>query len=318
MKKKLIWAGVVLAAALLCGGVLLLAAPQSPQQPRASVPQTGRPVSARSSTTPAASITPVAGTPTATPATIVVSTPTTVTVTTSITPSPILNGVNLPRLGATGTQSTIHGVMHDDGKNGDAVAGDGLYTLQVRFNEPTAGLLQLQVSAAFGGLLKRVTSALTTIQIWSSFVDASSNTRLLLPPLGTPTTVVTDSVAPARTLLSVQRQTETVLGITIYRVSPGTTLQAWFTTNVDVNNILLNTTTFRYITLSDGLPALVLSSPVPSSYLMVGGPVDFIYIMSPGGDRVVSITPGQESQPADFGFDNAQTMINIASAVIFQ
>jgi len=110
---------------------------------------------------------PTVGTPSATPATIVVNTPTVVTVTVAITPTPISNGVNLLRLGATGTQPTILGVMYDDGKNGDAVAGDGVYTLQVPFNEPTAGQIQVQVSAAFQGRLQRVLSGVLSLQVWN-------------------------------------------------------------------------------------------------------------------------------------------------------
>jgi hypothetical protein len=100
------------------------------------------------------------------PTIVTVSKLTPVTITVSITnPSPITNSVNLIRIAAAGTQSTILGVMHDDGKNNDAVAGDGVYTLQVPFNEPNAGQIQLQVSAAFQGLLKRVTSLPLTITV---------------------------------------------------------------------------------------------------------------------------------------------------------
>ena len=132
--------------------------------------------------------TPVVGTPTATPVMIVVNTPTTVTVTASITPAPILNGVNLLRVGATGTQSTILGVMHDDGKNGDAVAGDGTYTLQVPINEATAGQIKLQVSAAFRALMMRAVSPTLIIHVtkdftsWLAYTDESSGLTLRLPP----------------------------------------------------------------------------------------------------------------------------------------
>jgi hypothetical protein len=109
--------------------------------------------------------TPTFGTPTAAPALITVNTSTIVTVTVVISPAPLPNGVNLLRLGATGTQPTILGVMHDDGKNGDAVAGDGIYTLQVLFNEPATGQIRLQVSAAFKGSLKRTLSSLFQIEV---------------------------------------------------------------------------------------------------------------------------------------------------------
>lgn len=121
-----------------------------------------------------AAVSPTVGSPSATPSTIVINTPTTVTVTVAITPAPILNGVNLLRIRSTGAQPTILGVMHDDGKNGDAVAADGVYTLRIPFNEPTAGPMQLQVSAAFQGLLKRVTSNLFTIAVWTDVAPTNS------------------------------------------------------------------------------------------------------------------------------------------------
>lgn len=104
---------------------------------------------------------PVIGVPTALPSTLAVNTLTTVTITVPIPdPTVIPGSINLLRLGAGRTQQpTILGVMHDDGQNGDAVAGDHIYTLQVSFNEPSATQIQLQVSAAFRGFLRRVLSA---------------------------------------------------------------------------------------------------------------------------------------------------------------
>ncbi|PWU12007.1 MAG: hypothetical protein C5B51_01640 [Terriglobia bacterium] len=72
------------------------------------------------------------------------------------------------------------GVMHDDGLNADAVAGDGVYTLQVSFNESAAGQIQLQVSAAFQGMLKRVFSPLGSLMTWNRYSD--SVISLIYPP----------------------------------------------------------------------------------------------------------------------------------------
>ena len=167
---------------MLIGGVWLIAAPRATQQPQASPPQVRQALPGRPAAAAATSTTPIVGTPTATPATIVVNTPTLATVTASITPAPISNGANLLRLGATGTQSTIIGVMHDDGKNGDLVAGDGIYTFQVPFNEATAGQIQLQVSAAFQGQLKRITSNPITLRVWGVLFDPVTGLRSLYPP----------------------------------------------------------------------------------------------------------------------------------------
>lgn len=117
--------------------------------------------------TPAAAA-PVMGTPFALPTAIAVQTTSTVTVTIPIPgPSVVGNGVNLLRLGSAGTQPTVMGVMHDDGLNGDAVAGDHIYTLQVSFDQSSTGEIQLEVSAAFVGQLKRVISPPINVAITS-------------------------------------------------------------------------------------------------------------------------------------------------------
>jgi hypothetical protein len=134
---------------------------------------------------PAATSIPTVGALTATPAIITVSTPATVTFTVSLTdPTLTPGGVNLLRLSATGAQSTILGVMHDDGLKGDAVAGDHVYTLQVPFSEATAGQVQLQVSAAFKGQLKRVLSPIAVVQIGSVLSVSGPVVYSLTIPVG--------------------------------------------------------------------------------------------------------------------------------------
>jgi hypothetical protein len=135
---------------------------------------------------------PTIGVPTTTPSLIIANTPTTVTVTVQISgASPIPGGVNLLRLGASATQTTILGVMHDDGKNGDAVAGDGIYTLQVPFSEPTTGDLNLQVSAAFHTTLRRTNSQAIQLPVFGMLGDTTSGFTVLYPPGLTNTTTST-------------------------------------------------------------------------------------------------------------------------------
>jgi hypothetical protein len=181
MKAKLIFFGFA-AIAVILGEVWLIAAPQAPEQ-RPSIPAQARQViPAHPSATRATSITPSVGAPNATPNLVIVSTPTTVTVAAQISAAPLAGGVNLLRLGATGTQPTILGVMHDDGLNGDATAGDGTYTLQVPFNESTAGHIQLQVSAAFPGMLRRVVSGTSAIPVYGVHSDSAVGITVEYPP----------------------------------------------------------------------------------------------------------------------------------------
>jgi hypothetical protein len=62
--------------------------------------------------------------------------------------------VNLQRLNDAGAAVAVLGALHDDGANGDAVAGDHVYTLDVQFTESGAG-----AAARVGGLQGPVEAA---------------------------------------------------------------------------------------------------------------------------------------------------------------
>jgi RHS repeat-associated protein len=113
--------------------------------------------------------TPTVGTPVAQPSTIVVNQTTLVTVTSQITaPSsnPVVPGsVKLERVDSRGKVLATLGTMVDNGTQGDAVAGDGIFTLRVTFTEPTPGTVRLQVSATFRAGGQRVTSAVALIPV---------------------------------------------------------------------------------------------------------------------------------------------------------
>lgn len=101
---------------------------------------------------------PALGVVSATPMTAVIGTSTQVTVTASITDTLLIPGsVNLLQLNPDGSV-TILGALHDDGLNGDAFGGDKLFTLVIDMNMASAGEVELQVSAAFKGVLQRVKS----------------------------------------------------------------------------------------------------------------------------------------------------------------
>jgi hypothetical protein len=163
MKRSLIIL-IAIAAVLIGGGILLVAAH------RVGEPK-NLPQSTQQSTT-----TPNVGTPVATPSIIAVNASTTVTVTVQIAePTLIPGSVNLLLLGATGTQPTILGVMQN--------AGNGTFSLQSIFDQATPGQLQLQVSAAFRGQLRRVVSQITTVAAWSALADTTSGFQTLYPPV---------------------------------------------------------------------------------------------------------------------------------------
>jgi hypothetical protein len=121
---------------------------------------------------------PSIGAVTATPMTAEIGTQTSVSVTASITdPSLIPGGVNLLQVNANGS-AVILGRMHDDGLNGDAFGNDLVFTLVVTLNAPAAGPIQLQVSAAFNGVLQRVKSPVINVFFQPANAPQQSMTAL--------------------------------------------------------------------------------------------------------------------------------------------
>lgn len=118
--------------------------------------------------------------PAVSPAALTVGEAAAVSATTRITSdaaNPVIaTGVNLLRVDATGKVLATLGTMRDDGSAGDAIAGDGMFTLQFVANEPTANEVRLRVSAAFKGLLRRILSDQTilAVQVAGGLPGASS------------------------------------------------------------------------------------------------------------------------------------------------
>jgi len=162
---KRISVGIVIVALFAFTTLWLLAQTQRGQQPMSNQPQL------RNQTFPSAvgnssgasigtlagqshSITQVAATPN------VISTNATASVTVSAViadPTVIPNSVNLLRLNGGGNQPPILGQLHGD-QNGN-------YSIQVAFDEATAGQISLQISAAFRGDLKRTLSNIITVGV---------------------------------------------------------------------------------------------------------------------------------------------------------
>ena len=73
----------------------------------------------------------------------------------------------------------VLGLLRDDGVNGDAVAGDGTFTLRATIFEQTPGPVTLRVSAAFRGSMVRALSAPLTVQHHRR--DRAPASRILAP-----------------------------------------------------------------------------------------------------------------------------------------
>jgi hypothetical protein len=98
--------------------------------------------------------------PTVSPTSIPVSTQTVVTISAQVAdPSLIPASVNVQRLDSTAKTFSVLSSLYDDGTHGDKTKGDGIFTVALPFNEPSAFPVVMRVSAAFQGKLTRVFSS---------------------------------------------------------------------------------------------------------------------------------------------------------------
>ncbi|MFZ4698474.1 MAG: Ig-like domain-containing protein [Candidatus Methylumidiphilus sp.] len=114
---------------------------------------------------------PTVGAPQSNPSALVAGQSAEVTVTSQISrlasdPAVTAGGVYLQRLTALNVVLDNLGVMRDDGVNGDAKAGDGIYSLRFTLKETDPGELRMRVSVAFKGVVRRTLSgsALVAVQ----------------------------------------------------------------------------------------------------------------------------------------------------------
>jgi hypothetical protein len=103
------------------------------------------------------------GTPSALPAVVAVGSPTPVSITIALPDAAVVPGsVNLVRLNPP---TQIIAQLRDDGQGGDAVAGDKIYSARITLLESVPTTVQLQVSVAFRGLLRRTVSPVFNVAV---------------------------------------------------------------------------------------------------------------------------------------------------------
>src|SRR5262249_12618284 len=139
------------------------------------------------------------------------------------------------------------------------------------------------------------------------FVDSTMGLAIIPPNIGIATAIETstDSSSPGFDVKVFSGTSNTfapVLGVEVFANTAHDNLETWFKHNIDSSGILLTSKTFKLVQLSGGRSALLLSGPVPAEYLNVGGPVQFEYLISPSGDKIVAITEMQDHQLGEFGF----------------
>lgn len=281
---------------------------------------------ATTSSTPeaASSPSPTIGVITATPDVVPAATPMTVNISIPITDATLVAGsVNLLRVGPAGTQPTILGQFYDDGTHGDSTAGDHLYTAQVAFNEPTVGQVQLQASAAFKGVLKRVLSPIYTISVWQKYSGSGSSPVTFAYPAfpGIPFSIDFNSDGTVVFNVQTKDREYTLPAFTISTGGSGTVvpLSDWFSLNVDSSGLLINAGVYSDRTFADGTRILLQTGDPPVDW--TGGPVAQAYVMSADHAHLAIVQVSQDNPLRDYGMTSAQiadTIEEIIQTIRFQ
>jgi hypothetical protein len=257
-----------------------------------------------------ASPAPTIGAATAVPTVIPVNTPTIVTVTSIIAdPALIPTNVNLLRINSN-SNPTILGRLLDNGTNGDAVAGDKIFTAQVNFTETTTGQIQLQISAAFRGVLRRVTTTFFMIDIWNQVTIPSNGFSFCYPTFGKEGRLTSYNTGEGALVVDVTFAAANNPPSSQYRLSfipnPETlALTAWFAQKVDLSGSIMSAGIYSIMRLANGMEVLSVTGEIPKEHWDVNGPISDFYAISPSGLTVVVLATGQANQLDLLGVDDA-------------
>jgi hypothetical protein len=224
---------------------------------------------------------------------------TTITVTTQITDQRLIVGsVNLLLLNGSGGQPTILGQLQAN--------GDGAYSIQVPIANSSPGTIELQVSAAFRGLLRRVLSNVISVNAWEAISDHNTHISLLFPPMSTQISVTSTAATtggPAtldvEAFDNVEQDFIPVLGFAINQNSGDLNLRDWFERYIDIGGVLLSSGAAQQETLGDGATMIIVLGPIPPQYPDSAGPLADAYLMLPSSNEVVVVAQPQDSALAD-------------------
>jgi len=147
-------------------------------------------------------------------------------------PAVMANGVNLLQVDGNGDVLATLGVLNDNGVNGDLRAGDQIYSGQFTFSQATAGVIHLQVSAAFERTLKRVHSVISPLEVLPSgtpmILRFFSNSQIVTDVNGRqmPCDQVLAFIKPGTSIASIDSLVSGIGG-TVVGFLPGAQLDTW-------------------------------------------------------------------------------------------
>jgi len=239
---------------------------------------------------------PTIGAVSISPTVISVNTPTTIAVTAVITDPLLLpQSVNLIRISSA--SSAVLGVLHDDGRSGDAIAGDHVFTALVQLNESYPTPVTLQVSAAFTGLLRRVTSPPVTVAVQG----------LILPTVLNSTPYIVQGTVTSLNSYSSGLFIVTDLGLSVARTIKGNALPTSIVVSTLGGTVGTETQPPPYVTQFTVGQQVVLFLDGPGTdnkYSISSGLLGIFRVQqNPAGQVVAVIDPGYSRMEMDSALD---------------
>lgn len=247
-----------------------------------------------------------------------VGTPVTFTATIPDT-SVIPGSVNLLRIDSAG-RATVVGRMHDDGLNGDATAGDQVYSFQLNVFEQTTGTVNYRVSAAFLGSLVRDQSGLIPVTISGVSSSIAISTPADPAYLNISPTVVTGTVGDPSAVVRVNGITAQLTGTSFSASVP---LQEGINTLTAVAQNSNNSvsTASKTVTLDTTPPHITIDTPLnnavtTASFINVTGLVNDIVVGTVNDQQATVTVNGVPAQVTNRTYSAVNVPLTLGSNTI--
>jgi thermitase len=117
---------------------------------------------------------------------------------TSTRPAVLANEVKVLQVDENGDNARVLGSLNDEGRNGDSIAGDGIFGGAITLNEATPGRTYIQISASLKGTPARILSPITAVLVTPAGVPNApqpSSTLTTIDPQSGATVVCNELLA---------------------------------------------------------------------------------------------------------------------------
>lgn len=243
------------------------------------------------------------------PAYVPVNTASTVMVTldTSKATTPV-TVAELFRVDEAGAVVDVVGAMHDDGLNGDGVAGDGLFSRAITIHRETRGSEHYRASVQIGGETEPRNTEPVTVHIWTELRHANAPRPLLVPFDADHSNVRAERQNAEWELIRIEvldprsLTYETAFTLLKATKAPGVSLIEWFDAVIDREGVLTANKTYSYRETGSGRQALIMEGGTPGAFERHDMELPDACVMSRDGQHVWLVTSAHDSPLSELGF----------------